>query len=108
MEYKQDSKNKSQEYIKSLATKKALITIIFGQWDEATKTKIALGATYPADRQAGRLIEFLEQPHTVCFDSDDGGLSLAPYKQAVSFNLMNNYINNEQFQSTGKDQVQSH
>ena len=52
------------EYSKFLADKKALITIIFGQYDEATKTKIALGAAYAADRQAERLIEFLR---TVCF-----------------------------------------
>ena len=58
-EYKRDSKNKSQEYSKFLADKKALITIILGQCDEATNTKIALERTYAADRQAGRLIEFL-------------------------------------------------
>ena len=65
LEYKRDSKNKSQEYAKFLANKKALITIIFRQCDEATKTKIALGATYAADRQAGRLIKFLKQLRTV-------------------------------------------
>ena len=58
-EYKQDSKNKSQEYAKFLADKKALTTIIYKQCDEATKTEIALRATYAADRQAGRLIAFL-------------------------------------------------
>ena len=60
-EYERDSKIKSQEYTKFLADKKALITIIFGQCDEATKTEIALGAIYAADRQAGRIIEFLNQ-----------------------------------------------
>ena len=49
-EYKQNSKKKSQEYAKFLADKKALITILFGQCDEATKTEITLGATYAADR----------------------------------------------------------
>ena len=34
-EYERDSKNKSQEYAKFLADKKALITILFGQCDEA-------------------------------------------------------------------------
>ena len=41
-EYECDSKNKSQEYAKFLADKKALITILFGQCDEATKTKMLL------------------------------------------------------------------
>jgi len=36
------------------------MTIIFGQCDEGTKTKIALRATYNTDCQAGSLIEFLE------------------------------------------------
>ena len=40
LEYKRNSKNKSQEYAKFLTDKKALITTIFGQCDEATKTKI--------------------------------------------------------------------
>ena len=49
MEYKRNSKNKSQEYAKFLVDKKALITILFGQYDEATKNKITLGATYAVD-----------------------------------------------------------
>ena len=49
-EYKQNFKNKDQEYAKFLADKKALITIIFEQCDEATKTKIDVGSTYAADR----------------------------------------------------------
>ena len=58
-EYKRNSKNKSQQYTKFLVNKKALITIIFGQCDEAMKTKIVFGANYTADRQARRLVEFL-------------------------------------------------
>ena len=41
-EYKHNSKNKSQEYAKFLAEKKALITILVGRCDEPTKTKITL------------------------------------------------------------------
>ena len=94
-EYKWDYKNKSQEYSKFLANKKALITIIVRQCDETTKTKISLGATYAADRQAGRLIKFLKRLHTVCFGSDDGGLSYTPYKQVVAVKLLNNFSNNK-------------
>ena len=35
-DYECNSKNKSQEYTKFLADKKFLITILFGQFDEAT------------------------------------------------------------------------
>ena len=36
LEYERNSKNKSQEYAKFLADKKSLITILYGQCDEAT------------------------------------------------------------------------
>ena len=45
-EYELNSKNKSQEYNKFLADKKSLITILYGQCDEATQTEIALGDTW--------------------------------------------------------------
>ena len=67
-------------YAKFLSNKKALITITFGQCDEVTKTKIVLRATYTADPQAKYFIKFIKQLLTVCFDSDDGGLSYGPYK----------------------------
>ena len=100
-EYKQNSKNKSQEYTKILADMKALITIIFDQCDEATKIKITLGETYAADRQARNLIKFINRLRTVCFGSDDGGLSYGPYKQVVAIKLMNNYTNNEPYDPHG-------
>ena len=101
-----DSKNKSQKYTKVLTDKKALITIIFGQCDEATKTKIALGATYAIDRQARRLIKFLNWLCTVGFGSNDGGLSYRPYKQVLAVKLMNNYTNNKLHSPYGlKEQV---
>ena len=79
MEYKRNSKNKSQEYAKFLADKKSLIMILYGQCDEATQTKIALGDTYPADRDAGRLLAFIERMRTICFGGNNGGLSYALY-----------------------------
>ena len=93
-QYEWDSKNKSQEYAKFLADKKALITIIFRQCDETTKTKIALGATYTVDRDAGRLLAFIERMRTVCFGGDDYGLLYWPYKQVVAIKLLNIYTNN--------------
>ena len=88
-EYKRNSKNKSQEYSKFLVDKKSLITILFEQCDEATQTKISLGATYTADHNAGRLLAFIEQMCTVCFGGDDGGLSYGSYKQAIAIKLLN-------------------
>ena len=80
--------------------------IIFGQCDEATKTKIALRATYIVDRQAENFIKFIKQLHTVCFGGDDGGLSYGPYEQVVAVKSMNNYINNEPYDPHGfKEQV---
>ena len=80
--------------------------IIFGGYNEANKTKIALGATYTADRQAGRLVEFIERLRTVYFVIDNGGLSYGPYKHVIADKLMNNYTNNKPHNPHGfKEQV---
>ena len=76
-EYKRNSKNKFKEYTKFLADKKSLITILYGQYDETTQTKIALGDTYTADRDVRRLLAFIKRMHTICFGGDDSGLSYA-------------------------------
>ena len=59
-EYERNSKNKSQEYSKFLRDKKSLITILFGQCDEATQTEIALGDNYTHDRDEGRHLALIE------------------------------------------------
>ena len=70
------------------------------------KTKISFRATYTADHQAGRLIEFLKQLHTICFGSDDGGLSYAPYKQVVAVKSLKNYSNDTPYDPHGfKEEV---
>ena len=79
----------SQEYSKFLADKKSLIRILFGQCDEATHTKIAFGENYTEDRDARRLLAFIEQMRTVCFGGDDGGLSYGPCKQVVAIKSLN-------------------
>ena len=94
-EFKWDYKIKSQEFSKFLPNKKALIAIIFGQCDKARKTKTTLGTNYAANCQAGRLIEFLNQLHTVLFDSNDGGLSYAPYKQVLAMKSLKNFSKNK-------------
>ena len=43
---------------------------------------------------------------TVCFGSDDGGLSYGPYKQVVAVKSMNNYTNKKPNEPHGfKEQV---
>ena len=101
LEYKRKSKIKSEEYAKFVADKKALITIIFGQCDEATKTEIAVGATYTAELQARNLIKFIKRLRTVFFGGIDSGLSYGPYKQVVAIKSMNNYTNNEPYDPHG-------
>ena len=91
----------SIEYAKFLANKNALIIIIFGQCDEATKTKITLRATYAMDRKEGNLINFVNRLQTVCLGGDDGGLSYGPYKQVIAIKSMNNYTNNEPYDPHG-------
>ena len=94
-EYERNSKNMSQEYAKFLADKKSLITILFGQCDKASQTEIALGANYTADRDARKLLTFIEQMCSVSFGSDDISLSYGPYKQIVAIKSLNTYTNNE-------------
>ena len=80
--------------------------ILFEQCDEATQIKIALGATYTADRDAGRLLAFIKQMRTICFGSNDGGLSYGPYKKVVAIKSLNTYTNNSPQDPHGfKDQV---
>ena len=47
------------------------------------------------DRQAERLIEFLNQLYTVCCRTNNRGLSYGPYKQVVAVKSMYNYSNNK-------------
>ena len=44
-EYEQKSKVKSQQQSKLISDQKSLITILFGQCDDATRTKVTLGNT---------------------------------------------------------------
>ena len=82
-EYDHKSKIKTEEWAKLTANKKSLITTTFGQYDDATRTKIALGTNYKADYDDGNLINFLKRLRTVCYKSDDGGLSCKPSKIVV-------------------------
>ena len=59
-DYDLKSKIKTQEWVKLTTDKKLLITIIYGQYDDAIRTKITLGTTYVADCDAGNIINFLK------------------------------------------------
>ena len=92
-EYDQKSKIKSQEWAKLISDKKSLITIIFGQCNDATRTKIAHGTTYEAECDNRNLINFLTRLRTICYKSDDGGLSYKPYKLVVAVKSLHNFSN---------------
>ena len=92
-DYNQKSKLKLQEWSKLTADKKSLITIIFGQCDDATRTEIALGTNYKKDCEDGNLINFLTRLQTVCYGSEDRGLSFKPYKNVVVVKSLNNFSN---------------
>ena len=64
-EYERNSKLKSQEYSKFLQDKNSLITILYGQCDEATQTEIALGNNYTNDRNRGRLLAFVDRMRVI-------------------------------------------
>ena len=69
------------------------MTIIYRQYDDTTRTKIALGGTCKIDCEAGNIINFLKRLHTCCYRSDDGGLSVKLYKQVMSVKSLNNFSN---------------
>ena len=80
--------------------------ILFEQCDKATKAKIALGRNYTVDHQVGRLIKFLNRLRTICFSSNNGSLSYAPYKQVVAVKLLHKYSNNKPYDLRGfKEEV---
>ena len=83
--YEQKSKVKAQQWSKLVSDKKSLITTIFGQCNDATRTKIALGTNYQTNCDDGNLINFLTRLQTLYYGSNDSGLSYnKPYKMVVA------------------------
>ena len=83
MEYNLKCKLKLQEWSKLNSDKKSLVTIIYEQCDDPTRTEISLGTNYEIVCADGELINFLTILQIVCYKSDDGGLSFEPYKNVV-------------------------
>ena len=88
-------KLKLSQWSKLLANKRSLMTIIYGQCDDATRTKIALGDNYEIFWRDAELIRFLKIVQKVCYGSDDGGLSFKPYKNVVVVKSLNNFSNDK-------------
>ena len=59
--YNQEFKLKSQEWAKLKADKMAVITIVYGQCNDASQTKIALDSDYKTNCKDGNLIKFLKK-----------------------------------------------
>ena len=72
------------------------MTIIYGQYDDATRTKISLGANYKTICANGVLINFLEIIQTVCYGSDNGGLFFKLYKHVLVVKSLKNFSNAKQ------------
>ena len=79
----QEFKLKSQEWAKLKADKMAVITIVYGQCDDASQTEITLNPDYKTNCKDGNLIKFLKRVRTVCYGSKDRGFSFKPYKNVV-------------------------
>ena len=69
------------------------MTIVYGQCNDTSKTEIALYPNYESKRKNGNLINFLTRVRTVCYGSEDGGLSFKPYKNVVVVKSLNNFTN---------------
>ena len=69
------------------------MTVIFGQCNNTTRSKIALDTTYETDCQNGSIINFPAQLQTVCYRSNNGGFSFKPYKNFVSVKSLNKFSN---------------
>ena len=93
LEHDMKCKLKLQEWSKLLTDKMSLMTIIYGQCDDATRTEIALGDDYEIIRNDAELIRFLAIVQKVCYGSDDRGLSFKPYKNVMAVKSLNNFTN---------------
>ena len=91
LEYDLKCELKLQEWSKLNSDKKSLMTIIYGWYDDATRTKIALGTNYKTVCADGELINFLTISQTVCYGSGDKGLSFKPYKNVMVVKSLNNF-----------------
>ena len=90
--YDQNSKTKTQEWVKIIADKNSLMTIVFAQCNEATRTDIALGTTYKTDHWDESIISFLVSLRTVCYWRVNEGLSFKPWKNFVAIKSLKNFI----------------
>ena len=57
LQYNLDSKIESQEWTKHITNKKVVMTIICGQCNDITLTKLALGFSYAIDCDDGNIIK---------------------------------------------------
>ena len=69
------------------------MTIICGQYNDVTLTKLALRTTYAFDCDNGNIINILHRLKFICYEIIDRGLSHKPYKIAVAVKSLHNYTN---------------
>ena len=66
------------------------MTIIYGQYNDATLTKLVLKPTYAGDCDNGNIIKFLDRIKLICYESKGRGSSHKPYKIAFAVKLLHN------------------
>ena len=59
------------------------------------RPKFIFRVNYTEQRDAGRILAFIERLRSICFGGDDGGLLYGPYKQVVAIKLLNTYTNKD-------------
>ena len=64
------------------------MTLISGQCEDATLTKLALRTTYEVNCNKRNLVNFLNRLELTCYESNDNGLSYKPYKVVVAVNSL--------------------
>ena len=84
--YEMQKRLKLTEWHKYTTNKKAIITLVSRQHDEATLTKLALGTIYGANCNIWNIVNFFDELQVVYYQINDGGESL-------QFKLLHNFTN---------------
>ena len=69
------------------------MTIVYRQCDNALQTEIALDPNYKTNCKDGNLINFLTRLQTVCYGSNNRGLSFKSYNNVMAVKPLNNFTN---------------
>ena len=92
-EYETKHRFKQLDWHKYTANKKVVLTLVFGQCNEAILTKYALGTIYEVNHKVGNLVNFFQQLRFICYQNNNSGLSYTLYKGVITTKLLLNFTN---------------